>query len=285
MAVQERRQRRRWRPGYGWLVLPALLVAVLLFVLPIGAVVRFSLFDPDVTLKNFDKFFAAPIYGRIILNTLQVAGIVTLLSALIGYPAAYVINRLSGAWKTIAVLMVVLPLWTSVLIRSYSWSVLLGTEGIVNTLQQSVGLSDGPWKLLYRSETVFVAMTQILMPIMILTCLSAMARIDNDLVRAARVFGAGPLRAFWRVFFPLSIGGLINGTLLIFILSLGFFITPALVGGPKDILIANLIEQQINQLVNWGFGSALAVIVLLIALVVVVLMRLTNRDRYLDVAR
>ena len=278
-------RRWNWRPGYGLLVLPALLLALLLFVGPIGAVVRFSLFDPDFTLKNFDKFLAAPIYGRIILNTLTVAAIVTGLSALIGYPAAYVINRLTGPWKTFAVLLVVLPLWTSVLIRSYSWSVLLGAEGIVNTLQQALGLGDAPWKLLYRSETVFVAMTQILMPIMILTCLSAMGRIDGDLVRAARVFGAGPLRAFWRVFFPLSIGGLVNGTLLIFILSVGFFITPALVGGPKDILIANLIEQQINQLVNWGFGSALAVIVLVITLVAVGLMKLLNRDRYLDVAR
>ena len=162
---------------------------------------------------------------------------------------------------------------------------LLGTEGILNTLLQALGIADAPWRMLYLPETVYLAMTQILMPIMILTCLSAMARIDDDLVRAARVFGAGPLRAFWRVFFPLSLGGLINGTLLIFILCVGFFITPALVGGPKDILIANLIEQQINQLVNWGFGSTLSVIVLVITLVAVALLKLLNRGRQFDVAR
>lgn len=284
-AERARREGWRLRRGYGWLVLPALAVALLLFLLPIGAVVRFSLFDPDFTLANFEKFFAAPIYGRIILNTLQVAAVVTLASAVIGYPAAYVINRLSGPWKTVAVLLVVLPLWTSILIRSYSWSILLGTQGILNTLFQALGLTDEPLRMLYLSETVYIAMTQILMPIMILTCLSAMSRIDGDLVRAARVFGAGPWRAFWKIFLPMSLGGLINGTLLIFILSIGFFITPALVGGPKDILIANMIEQQINQLLAWGFGSTLAVIILAITLLAVGLMKLLNRDRYLDVAR
>jgi len=270
------------RNGYVLLLVPALILLIALFVIPIGSIVYTSVYDSGLTSVHYLKLFTTPVYLRIVWNTIQVAVIVTFMCALIGYPTAYIINELSGIWKSLAIVLVILPFWTSILIRTYSWSVLLGQEGIINTLLISLGLIDTAGRMLYNRVAVTMAMTQILAPIVILTCLTSMSKIDGSLVRAARLFGAGPLRAFWHVFLPMSLGGLINGSVLVFILSMGFFITPALLGGPKDILVANLIEQQINQLLNWGFGSALAVVVLVLTMIAVVVLQLTNRSRHRD---
>ncbi|MEZ0213726.1 MAG: ABC transporter permease [Xanthobacteraceae bacterium] len=274
------------RNGYVLLLLPAVALVVTLFVIPLGGIVHTSFADSaGWTTSHFRKVFTTPIYLRIIWNTIEVALLVTFFCAIIGYAAAYVINELSGTRKNVAMLLVILPFWTSILIRTFSWSVLLGQEGLINTLLVQIGIIDQPMRMLYNRTAVTIAMVQILSPIVILTCVANMSKIDDTLIRAARLFGASPWNAFRTVFFPLSLSGLINGSILVFILCMGFFITPALLGGPRDLLIANMIEQQIDQMLNWGLGAALAVIVLLITLAAVIILQLSTRNKYLDEQR
>jgi len=161
----------------------------------------------------------------------------------------------------------VLPFFTSIIVRTYAWMVLLGRNGIVNQYLTAVGLTDKPLALLYNQGGVLIGMTYVLLPYMVLTVYSVMLGIDPGLIRAAHSLGASRLQAFRRVFLPLSLPGIAGGTLLVFILSLGFFITPALMGGPSDVMIAMLIEREVEITLNWSFASALAVVLLALTLV------------------
>jgi ABC-type spermidine/putrescine transport system permease subunit I len=160
-------------------------------------------------------------------------------------------------------ILVLIPLWTSVLVRTYAWMVLLGREGLLNKLLLYFQLVSQPLSLLYTSKAVVLGMVQILLPFMILPLFSVMKGIDRNLLRASHSLGAGPAQTFLRVYFPLSLPGVVAGFILVFILALGFFITPALLGGRKDIMISMLIETQVRELLNWGFAAALSLVLLL----------------------
>ena len=147
----------------------------------------------------------------------------------------------------------------------------LGIEGVINTIFISIGILEKPIRMLYTTGTVYLAMVQIMLPIMILTAYSTMIRIEEDYIKAARILGANPIQAFLKIYFPLSFSGVASGSIIIFILSMGFFITPALVGGKKDMMIGNLINFQINQLLNWGFASFIGLVLLLTTLIIVLL--------------
>jgi ABC-type spermidine/putrescine transport system permease subunit I len=164
-------------------------------------------------------------------------------------------------------IIIVLPFFTSIIVRTYAWMVLLGRNGIVNQYLMALHLTDAPLPLLYNQAGVVIGMTYVLLPYMVLTVYSVMRGIDPELVRAAHSLGASRLQAFRRVFLPLSLPGIAGGTLLVFILSLGFFITPALMGGPGDMMIAMLIEREVEITLNWAFASALAVVLLALTLV------------------
>jgi putative spermidine/putrescine transport system permease protein len=263
------------------LVLPAIALLTALFVFPLIDVFKLSLFSPELSLKNFEQFFGTSVYLRVFFNTMQLSVVVTALSVVVGYPAAYILAKTDPGFRPYLIFLILIPFWSSILVRSYTWIVLLGREGVVNSLLQALSITNEPIKMLYTSGAVYVAMVQILLPIMILTCYSVMVEIDDGLVRAARVLGAGAGRAFLHVFLPLSLSGVSTGAIIIFILSTGFFITPALVGGPKDIMIANLIDFQLNQTVNWGLASAMAVVLLVSTMTVVLLFRLATRSDYL----
>jgi len=181
-----------------------------------------------------------------------------------------------AAERPLLLFLVLVPLWMSILVRTYAWMVVLGREGIVNGFLISSGIVDKPVKLMFTTGAVYLGMVQILLPIMIVSCFSAMTEIDQGLMRAARILGARPHQAFVRVFLPLSLEGAITGAVIVFILSMGFFITPALIGGRKDAMMANLIAGQVSQ-ANWGFASALAIILLFATLAVMVLVRLAAR--------
>jgi len=165
-----------------------------------------------------------------------------------------------------------LTMWMSVLIRSFAWVVVFGREGFVNSLLLALGLTSEPHQMLYTSSAVLVAMVQVLLPIQIVTCVGAMTEIDSSLVRAARVLGASPTQAFTRVVVPLSMDGLLTAFSIVFMMAMGFFITPALLGGRTDLLLANLIEQQVGQL-KWGFAAALALVLLATTLLALALGR------------
>lgn len=243
------------------LLWPTVVMLLAFFLIPSLDIIRTSIFDPTFTGAYFERFFTRTVYLDVFLRTVQISALVAIICAVVGYPVAYFISQCSRQNQFLLMFFIFIPLWMSVLIRSYAWMIVLGREGMINTALISMGVIDQPLKLLFTTGAVHVAMVQILLPIQIITCFSAMSEIDMDLIRAARVMGARPLQAFRRVFLPLSLDGTVTGSLIVFMLSMGFFITPALLGGRKDIMLANLIDFQVQRL-NWGFASTIALVLL-----------------------
>jgi mannopine transport system permease protein len=248
------------------LVLPLLLLFGFAFAWPLGKLLVGSVYAPEPTLEHYAKAFQEPLYMQILLRTVFTAALVTLFAILLGYPVALVMSRLSERWAMIMAAAVLIPLWTSVLIRSYAWIVILQRNGILNRLGLDLGIIDQPLKLLYTEASVVVAMTHVLLPYVILPIYASLRAIPPELVRAAQNLGAGAWRSFFAVTLPLSLPGLYAGAIMVFILSLGFYVTPALVGGPRNLTIATLIGQQTTELLNWPFAGALAGILLAVTL-------------------
>jgi len=258
---------RGWSFRYGAqaLLLPAALFLGFFFVVPILRLVSRSVLDPHLTLRHYQHLFAAPVYLRILGNTFTLALTVTAACLGCGYPTAYVITSASPARRNALLVLILLPFWTNVLVRTYSWMLILQTTGLVNkVLVDWLHLASAPLELMYNFTGVTVGMVHFLLPLMILILYSVMKSVDRTLVRAAEGLGANPWQAFRRVFLPLSLPGVRAATLLIFILALGFFVTPALLGGRREVVIAMLVDTNFTEVLNWGFGSALAVMLLVV---------------------
>lgn len=259
-----------------WLLWPALFMLVAFFLVPTLDILRASFFDPEFTTKHFARLFTSNVYLDVLWRTIRLSVVVSLICAVIGYPVSYFIVQRPRKQQIFLLFLVFIPLWMSVLIRSYAWMVVLGREGVINALLIGFGFTDQPVKMLFTSSAVYIAMVQILLPIQIVTCYSAMSEIDLDLIRAARILGAKPWQAIRRVFLPLTLDGTVTGAIIVFMLSMGFFITPALVGGRKDIMMANLIEFQVNHL-HWGFAAAISIVLLIgTVLSVIIIKRLSK---------
>ncbi|MET3970621.1 ABC transporter permease [Bradyrhizobium sp. S3.9.1] len=254
------------RPASLALALPLVLLLGIAFLLPVAKLLLGSIFTPVPTAEHYLRIAQEPIFLRILLRTVQTAAIVTLLAFLLGYPVALVMSRLGGRAAMLVAACVLIPLWTSVLVRSYAWIVLLQGTGIVNNALLNWGLISEPLKLIYTEGAVIVAMTHVLLPYMILPIFSSLRSIPPELDRAARNLGAAPWTSFLAVTLPLSLPGVYAGAIMVFILSLGFYVTPALVGGPQNLTIATLIGQQITDLLNWPFAGALAGVLLVVTL-------------------
>jgi mannopine transport system permease protein len=255
------------------LVSPLILLLGFAFLWPVAQLLWGSVFAPTATIEHYSRIIAEPLYLCILLRTVQTAAIVTLACFLLAYPVALVMARQSGRRAMLLAACVLIPLWTSVLVRSYAWIVLLQRTGIVNNTLLGWGLIDQPLRLLYTEGAVIVAMTHVLLPYMVLPIYSALRAIPPELDRAARNLGAGPLASFRLVTLPLSLPGIYAGAIMVFILSLGFYVTPALVGGPRNLTIATLIGQQTTELLNWPFSGALAGVLLLVTLALVAAFR------------
>jgi putative spermidine/putrescine transport system permease protein len=249
------------------MLLPAVLVLAVLFAYPLLGIVTRSVYKGGYTLDMYRQIFRVPVYLQVLLATFKVSALVTIVCFALGYPLAYMLATRRPRTAQLLMIIVVLPFFTSIIVRTYAWMVLLGRNGIVNQYLMAFGLTDKPLLLLYNQGGVVIGMSYVLLPYMVLTVYSVMRSIDPRLVRAAHSLGASRLQAFRRVFLPLSLPGIAGGTLLVFILSLGFFITPALMGGPGDMMIAMLIEREVEITLNWSFASALAVILLALTLV------------------
>lgn len=221
----------------------------------------FYLHAVDLTRDQHGEIVAAQADDRLYLDvfarTLWVSLLVTLLSLAIGYPLAYWLAHLSPKTGNIMMVLVLLPFWTSLLVRTTAWVVLLQKEGVVNSVLMSVGLIQEPLTLIFNRFGVVIAMTHILLPFMILPLYSVMRQIPSSYVRAARSLGAGPVEAFWRVYLPQSMAGISAGVLLVFILAIGYYITPALVGGAGDQMMSYFIADHLTRSLNWGLASAL----------------------------
>lgn len=259
---------RRWIVSGPLLLLaPGLLLLLVAFVVPIALLLSRSLFDPHFSLENYQRLVAVPQYGQVLLYSLKLAALTTGLTLLVAYPYAYVLARSSAVWQAILVSIVLLPFWTNILVRCYSWMLILQTKGLLNTaLVDWLGVISQPIPMVFNTVGVVTGMIHYLLPPMVLILFSVMKAIDMSLPRAAQGLGASPFRAFLHVFLPLSMPGVRAACVLIFVLSLGFFVTPALLGGRQDLTIAMLVDVQFMELANWGFGSALASVLLIVTM-------------------
>jgi ABC-type spermidine/putrescine transport system permease subunit I len=256
------------KTGVYWLlILPSVAFLLVIFLYPISLVLVKSFLDPSLTSAHYLQFFKNPVYFRVFVITFKISLTVTLLCLVLGYPIAYLLSRAPDRVRNYLMILVLIPFWMSLLVRNYAWMVFLGREGVLNRILLGVGIIDAPLKLLHTTFAVVVGMVHMMLPFMILALFSVMKGIDLGLLKAAASLGAGSVQTFVRVYFPLSLPGVAAGSLLVFIFSLGFFITPALLGGRGDMMIYMLIEAQVSELLNWGFGSVLAVILLVMTLI------------------
>lgn len=250
------------------LLLPALAFLAFIYLLPLIDLIRISVSGPSWT-SYFERVFAIPLYWDSLVRTMQISVTVACLCLLFGYPTALLIHRSRGIAQALIATAIVLPYFIAILIRTYAWMVLLGRNGPVNKMLVSIGILSEPVQLLFNRGTVLLGMTAVLLPLMVLTIYSSVARLDQSLTRAALASGAGPIAAFWRVMLPLTLPGMGAGFLLVFVAAIGFFITPTLLGGPGDQMFAMHITQQADSVTSEGFLQALGVVLLTITLAVV----------------
>ena len=239
------------------LTAPLILYMLVFYALPVAAMLLRSVDSPQWSLDNYRQLAQDPVFFQVFWITLRTAFIVTVGTLLLGYPVALALVHLRRGPAALVLVLVLLPFWTSVLVRSYAWMVLLGRHGLINEALAAAGLIDAPIKLLNTSLAVRLAMIHILLPYMILPIASVLRQIDPALPRAAAGLGATPTGVFRQVVLPLSMPGVAAGVLLVFVLCLGFYITPALVGGPRDMLLSMLIAQQVD-LINWPYAACLS---------------------------
>ena len=251
------------------LLAPALAMLALIFVGPIAGFLWavFAEAGAAAAWRDAVDLLGSTTMRGILLDTNVIALVVTVLVLVIGYPIAYGLTRAKGIAFAVLLSAIVLPYFTSVIVRTYSWMVLLGRNGLLNQLLVGSGLIERPLDLLYNRLGIVIGMTYVLLPYMVLTLFAAMRGIDPSLVRAAQGMGAGAVATFRRVFLPLTWHGVVAGCLMVFILSLGFFVTPALMGGPDDLMIAMAIEREIELTLNWSAAAVMSLTLLATTLV------------------
>jgi ABC-type spermidine/putrescine transport system permease subunit I len=253
--------------------LPAAAFMAVLFALPLFGVLYQSVLRESgngLTLEAYEKIFTTPLFLRVAYTTLEISVGATLFSLLLAYPVAYFLAGQSPRRRALLMILVLVPFWTSSLVKSFSFMVLLGQSGIVNQMLAGIGL--GPFKMLFNRFGVMVGMSHFLIPFMVFPILTSLQSQPPELARAAAIMGAGKLRIFTRVTLPLSLPGVMAGALLVFILSLGFYIIPALLGGRQDMMFANLVDFYAREVLNWPMSSAVAVLLVLAAILAAMLL-------------
>ena len=280
-ALALRRSAQWERLGLLGLVAPALLLITLTMLLPVGWLFYLSVLSDagDWSLEHYRRMWEQPSYGRTFLATFEVSALTTAICILMGYPLAYFLSEIPKRAANLCMIAVLLPLWTSLLVRTYAWLVLLQRRGLINSWGIELGLWDEPLALVHNLAGTLIGMVHVMLPFLVLPLYSAMRAIDRNYLRAAANLGAGPLRSFWLVFFPLAMPGLATGALIVFILCLGFYVTPAVLGGGKVIMVSSRIASDIEIFFNWGAASALGVVLLaLTAALIVAASRLVRID-------
>lgn len=257
--------------SHSYLLVPSIIFLLILFVYPILTLLPLSFNFPQIDLANYAKLVSVPLYSKVIIKTLWIGTIVTITCLLLGYPVAYTISNLRPKLVAFFLIPVILPFWTSLLVRTYAWMVILQRKGIVNEFLKDVGLVSQPVTLLYNQFSVVVGMVHVLLPFMILPIYSNLQSRDRNLEFAASNVGANPINTFLWITLPLSLPGVSAGCLLVFIISIGFFITPALLGGKKVLMISMLIEEQVIDLLDWGLASAISFGLLVVTLVIILI--------------
>lgn len=261
IARAERAEQR----SYLLLFTPALLLVGLFLGGPLGLLFFQSLREGDVfSLVHYARIFQENIYWRTYSDTLQISFIVTLLSIVFGFPLAYAAAVASRGWSALILALVMLPFWTSVLVRTYAWMVVLQRKGIINTTLIELGIIDAPLSLSHNSTAVLIGMLHVMIPFMVFPLYAALSKIPVELTQAGHSLGGNALYVFRRVILPLAAPGVAAGSVLVFILSLGFYLTPELLGGGKTIMVSSLVQRNVELYLQFGAASAVAMVLLAI---------------------
>ncbi|RWC36950.1 MAG: ABC transporter permease [Mesorhizobium sp.] len=260
--------------------LPALTLITLFFVVPVVALLLRSVTEPVPGLQNYAILFGDGTYARVFFNTFLVATVVTAVTVIVAFPVAWMLAIMPPALGSIVFGIIILSMWTNLLTRTYAWMVLLQRTGVINRTLMDIGLISEPLPLINNLTGVTIGMVYIMLPFMILPLVGTLRAIDPMTLRAAALCGASPFEAFRRILLPLSLPGIAAGGLMVFVMSLGYFVTPTLLGGTSNMMLAAMIAQMIQSLLNWGLGSAAAFILLLVTMALYALqLRLVGAKR------
>ncbi|WP_312795170.1 ABC transporter permease subunit [Tianweitania sp.] len=263
---------RRFQFGPLWLVLPALALLAVFFIFPLARLFVLGVQDPGtgaLTAEHYTRLIDTPVYWRILGITFRIAFLTAAFCLLLGYPLALWLSKMDSRRQSLMTLLVLLPFWTSYLVKTFAWMILLGNRGVLNSLLTDTGLLERPMRLMYNELGVIIGMVHAMMPLAVLTMLPVMNSIDNRLSLAAGTMGASRSQRFWLIYFPLSAPGVAAAGLLTFITSLGFFIVPAFLGGRGQTMLAQTIITQVQELVNWSFAAVLASLMVAATLVAI----------------
>jgi putative spermidine/putrescine transport system permease protein len=254
--------RKRLPPPWVWLLAPAAIFLGLFFLLPLIKLIAISL--PEGSTEFYRQILTTPLFIRVMGETFRVALIVMVVTVLVAYPYAYAMAQGGRVVLLLLSIALLIPFWVSLLLRSFSWIVLLQNTGLINSMLLSLGLIDKPLRLIRTPFGVMIGMVHILLPYAVLPLYTVMKKIDMRLMEASAICGASWSRGFMRIYFPLSLPGVAAAAILTFTLSLGFYITPALLGSPRDMMIAQLIAGQFSEQLNFGLGAALAIVLMIL---------------------
>ena len=246
------------------LLLPCLIWISFFFLAPLAAMCWRSIASEGFSLEPYAVLFTSPLYTKVMLTTVKTASIATVGALVLAYPLAYVLTTASRRLRALILICVLVPYWVDIIVRSFSWLILLGDNGLINKMLMRLGVIAAPLALLYTTASVLVAMIQILLPLATIVLFGAMLRIDRTLLAAAKIHGASEWQAFRTIFLPLSLPGVYGAGLLVFVLALGFYVTPALLGSPRETMIAQTIMVEASQLLDWSQASAAGAVLLLI---------------------
>ncbi|HBD90517.1 MAG: ABC transporter permease [Rhodobacteraceae bacterium GWE1_64_9] len=251
--------------GLGF-ALPAIVLLLAFFVVPVVALLTRSVTEPELGLQNYVTLVGSSTYARIFFNTFFVSGVVTLITVLIAFPVAWALAVMPRLWASVVFAVILLSMWTNLLSRTYAWMVLLQQTGLINRSLMALGLIDAPIQLTNNLVGVTIGMVYIMLPFMILPLMGVIKKIDPAILQAAALCGASRWQALWRVLVPLATPGIASGALMVFVMSLGYYVTPSLLGGTANMMLAELIAQQVQSLLNWGMGGAAAFLLLIVTL-------------------
>lgn len=246
-----------------WLVVFVFFPNILVLIVSLLTRDQVHIVQLKFTLSNYLALFD-PIYLHVFLNSIGMAGITTAISIVLAFPFAYILSRLPSGYKNIALLMIIIPFWTSALIRTYSIKIILTTNGVINSILLKMGVISEPLNMLYTNGAVITGLVYTLLPFMILPLYASMEKLDRRLIEAANDLGAGRMQTLIKIIVPLTMPGLVAGSLLVFLPALGLFYIPDILGGAKTLLIGNLVKNQFLDAQNWPFGSAVSIMLTLI---------------------
>lgn len=239
--------------------------------------------DNGITWSYFKEFFSKSLYAKILLNTIRLSLIIGLVTIVLGYPVAYLMNRVGPVLRCIIMGCVQIPFWTSLLVRTYSWIAILQNQGVVNVVLQKLGIIKQPIQLLYNDAGVIIVMTYIMLPYMIFSISSVMGQIDKNVIIASRSLGAGKTMTFFRIFLPLSLPGIMSGFFIVFLNTMGYYIVLALVGGQKSQMFSQTIQNELSGVLNWNFASAISIILVMVTMMIVLASKAATKQKYAEV--